>query len=173
MSKSFGNSIDLDDNPAEMYGKIMSLEDKLILKYFELCTDLTLEKLKVIRNRLDKENPMVIKKELAEAITKLYYTALQVRTAADEFQSVTQNKGLPTVIEEVEFSFALLPKNYAYFLLESGLVNSVSEAQRLASQGAVFFDDVKIENVREDFYTEKSRIIVKSGKRKFKVLKFI
>ncbi len=173
MSKSFSNSIDLDDSAIEMYGKIMSLEDKLILKYFELCTNIRVEKLKVFRNRLTKENPISIKKELAKEITSLYYPQQEVESAGHEFQTVIQDKGLPTEIEEVEFTFTTLPKNYAYFLLESGLVNSISEAQRLATQGAIFFDDVKIENVREVFSTEKSSIVVKVGKRKFKILKFI
>lgn len=173
MSKSFGNSIDIDENATEMYGKIMSIEDKLILKYFEFCTYITLAELKRLRDRLTKENPIILKKELARAITSLYHTESEVKKAEAQFQNVIQNKGLPEVLEEVEFAFSTLPKNYAFFLLEAGLVNSVSEAARLASQGAILFDNVRIENVREDFSTEKSRIVVKVGKRKFKVLKFI
>lgn len=172
MSKSFNNSIDIADTPADMYGKIMSLEDSLILKYFEFCTYISTEKLAKIRDRLKKENPMVIKKELAKEITSLYHTEKEALEAEAEFKNVIQEKGLPEVIEEVEFAFTILPKSYAYFLLETGLVNSVSEAARLASQGGVLFNDVKIENVREEFTTEKSKIVMRVGKRKFKILKF-
>jgi len=172
MSKSFENTIDIEDSAVEMYGKIMSIEDNLILTYFQLCTFTALENLKKIRERLKKENPLLIKKELAKTICLLYHSEEQVKKAELEFERVIQKKELPDEIEEIEFPFSILPKNYAFFLLETGLVKSVSEAQRLASQGAVFFDNVKIENVREIFTTQKSKILVKTGKRKFKVLKF-
>lgn len=172
MSKSFENSVDIDSSASDMFGKIMSLEDRLILKYFELCTYITVSELKEMREKLAVGNPMEVKKDLARKIAALYHTPEQVKKAESEFQRVVQDKGLPEVIEEVEFQSTILPKTYAYFLLETGLVNSVSEAARLSSQGAIFFDDVKIENVREEFSSEKAKIVVRAGKRKFRIIKF-
>ena len=173
MSKSFGNSIDIDDIPIEMYGKIMSLKDELILSYFEACTDLTQTEINKLKTDLDKSNPIEIKKKLAFQITSFYHGEKAAQEAGNHFQKTVQDKELPDDIEVVKFSKSILPKPYLYFLNETSLVTSNSEAGRLAKQGGIEFDGKKIEDIRSDFETSKDAVIVRSGKRKFIRLEFV
>ena len=113
-----------------------------------------------------------MKKQLAHQVVTLYHSAAAADQAEAEFQRVFQEKGLPDVIEEIEFQRSILPKSYSFFLLETGLVSSTSEAARLASQGGVVFDDDKIENVKGNLQTEKDKILIRVGKRRFKIIKF-
>lgn len=172
MSKSFNNSINLTDPPSEMYGKIMAIKDELILKYFEMCTDISLAELKQIKTKLEKENPINLKKELAQKIVGLYSNSEEAETAQKEFESVVQKKEIPTMLEEIEVSKNVLPKPYHFFLTESGMCESVSEAVRLASQGGLYFDNQKVENARDLFNTTKAAVTIKAGKRNFKKIVF-
>lgn len=173
MSKSYGNTIDITDSPNEMFGKIMSLKDALVLKYFELCTNVSLEELKVIQKRLQKENPINIKKELALDIVGQFHSEELSKKAEEEFERTVQHKETPTEVEEIEFSKKILPKPYTFFLVETGLCASNSESLRLASQGGVFFDDQAISNPRILFNPTKNSVLIKAGKRKYKIVKFI
>lgn len=172
MSKSFENTVDLTDDPVNMYGKIMSLKDELIWKYFEMVTDLSVEELGKLRTETKDENPINLKKKLAFTLVSRFHSQEKAKEAESEFTKVVQEKGLPSVIEEIEFEKEILPKPYSFFLTETGLCESTSEAIRLGEQGGVFFDDDKITNVRDLFETNKSSIVVRAGKRKFKTLIF-
>ncbi|HSX57920.1 MAG TPA: tyrosine--tRNA ligase [Candidatus Saccharimonadales bacterium] len=173
MSKSFGNTIDIDEDPSSMYGKVMSLKDSLILKYFEMTTDPPINELKTIREALTKENPINVKKKLAKTLVTMYHSEKEAQSAEEEFEKVVQKGEAPEKVEEFEFKKADLDKTYLYFLTETGLVESNSEASRLAAQGAIVFDGKKVENVREEFSPDKNEILIKAGKRKFIVLKFV
>lgn len=173
MSKSFANSIDLTDTPEDMFGKVMSLKDNLILKYFEMTTDISLGELKQIQKDLQTENPINFKKKLAYQIVEEYYGGEKAKEAQFKFEAEVQKGELPENIEEVEFEKQILPKPYHFFLTETGICESISEAQRLASQGGLYFDEQKVENSREMFDTTKSYVIVKAGKRNFKKIIFI
>ncbi|MDO8260626.1 MAG: tyrosine--tRNA ligase, partial [Candidatus Magasanikbacteria bacterium] len=172
MSKSFNNSIDLTDSPTDIYGKIMSLKDELILKYFEMTTDIALGELKSIRNIIKSENPINTKKKLAFTLVEQYYSTADAQIAQEEFEQVVQKKDLPSQIEEIEFPRKILPKPFHFFLTETGMCESISDAVRLASQGAVYFDENRVENCREMFNTKKTNITIKAGKRNFKKLIF-
>jgi len=173
MSKSFNNSVDLDDPAKDMFGKIMSLRDSLIWKYFEMCTDISLEELGNLRKKSGQENPVNLKKQLAFAVTKLYHGQDKAQEAQAEFESVVQKKQLPKELEEIKISRTALPKPYLYFLIESNLCQSHSEAIRLAKQGGVEFDGKKISDVREEFETSKDEVVVRAGKRNFIRIKFV
>ena len=172
MSKSFNNGIDLTATPNEMFGKIMSLKDELILKYFEMTTNIPLAELKEIRSELKTENPIKLKKKLAFTLVELYNDTTKAKEAEDEFEKVVQNKEVPKFIEEIEFSRKLLPKPIHFFLTETGMCESVSEASRTANQGGLTIDGKRVENVREMFNTDKDEVVVKLGKRNFKKLIF-
>ncbi len=172
MSKSFNNSIDLTEAPNEMYGKIMSLKDSLVLKYFEMCTNISLSELAKKRKQIKNDNPIEAKKSLAREIVGLYYDPKIALEAENEFEKVVQNKEMPSFIEEIELEKSILPKPYHYFLTEAGMCSSVSEADRVASQGGLTFDGQRVENVREMFNTDKESVTVKVGKRAFKKLVF-
>ena len=165
MSKSLGNYIGILDSPKEMYGKTMSIPDKLILRYFELATEVDLETIKEFKKRLEGgENPMNLKKTLAKELVTLYHDEKAADKAAKEFTSVFSNKGLPDEIET-----QTLDKNQwniVEILAKTGLASSKSEARRLVEGGGVKLDGEKIASIGEeiDISTEK---LIQAGKRKF------
>src|SRR3989344_1874982 len=130
MSKSYDNTIALNDSPNNMYGKIMSLKDELIVKYFELCTDMEEKDLKHSKHQLEDKsvNPMDLKKKLAFEITKRYHGKSEAEKAEKEFVRVFQKRGGPSEIQEITLSKSILPISYAALANASGATPSVSAA---------------------------------------------
>lgn len=161
MSKSWGNAIWLSDEPDEMYGKVMSLKDDLILQYFTLATNASQTKLDDIASRLKNgENPMVLKKELAATIVTELHSEEAATEAAAAFESTVQKGELPADIP----SFTTVPGLLVDIALETHLVSSKSEIRRLIEQGGIEFADQKITD--PEFHITSSGIL-KLGKRKF------
>ena len=167
MSKSTGNYIGIDETPEEMFGKVMSIPDDLILKYFTLVTDYGLEQLAELESRLKRKdtNPMVVKKELGRALVEIYHSARAAKDAQAHFEQVFSKKELPDDIEE----FRAHPEQdrmLVKLLTEAGVVASNGEGRRLIKQGAVRVDDAKINDI--NYVLESSgEYIVKVGKRRF------
>jgi len=167
MSKSTGNYIGIDETPEEMFGKVMSIPDDLILKYFTLVTDYGLEQLAELESRLKRKdtNPMVVKKELGRALVEIYHSARAAKDAQAHFEQVFSKKELPDDIEE----FRAHPEQdrmLVKLLTEAGVVASNGEGRRLIKQGAVRVDDAKISDI--NYVLESSgEYIVKVGKRRF------
>lgn len=172
MSKSLGNYIGIDDEPNEMYGKVMSIPDSLILKYFTLVTDYSLDQLQELKRRLDDQhtNPMVLKKELARTIIAMYHSNESARSAEQNFERVFSKKEIPVDIEEIVVASSDLPKLLVKALTDCGAVASNGEARRLIQQGGVRINDEKINDVNYTF-NQKGKYITKVGKRRF--IKFI
>ena len=172
MSKSLGNYIGIDDEPDEMYGKIMSIPDNLILKYFTLVTDYSLAQLQEVKRRLNdgQTNPMVLKKELARAIIKMYHSESAARQAEQNFEQIFSKKKTPDDIEEIIIPSSDLPKPLVKLLTECGAVSSNGEARRLIQQGGVRINDEKISDINYAIQN-KGEYITKVGKRRF--FKFI
>lgn len=172
MSKSLGNYIGIDDEPNEMYGKVMSIPDSLILKYFTLVTDYSLDQLQELKKRLDDQhtNPMVLKKELARTIIAMYHSNESARSAEQNFERVFSKKEIPADIEEIVVASSDLPKLLVKALTDCGAVASNGEARRLIQQGGVRVNDEKINDVNYTF-NQKGKYITKVGKRRF--IKFI
>lgn len=172
MSKSLGNYIGIDDEPNEMYGKVMSIPDSLILKYFTLVTDYSLDQLQELKRRLDDQhtNPMVLKKELARTIIAMYHSNESARSAEQNFERVFSKKEIPADIEEIVVASSDLPKLLVKALTDCGAVASNGEARRLIQQGGVRVNDEKISDVNYTF-NQKGKYITKVGKRRF--IKFI
>ncbi len=107
MSKSLGNYIGISEHPYDMYGKIMSVPDKLMLTYFELLTDISYKDLKRIEHDLEKNiiSPLVIKKKLAKEIVKIYHGYSQANEAEQNFERVFQEKKNPDNIQTLENMF--------------------------------------------------------------------
>jgi tyrosyl-tRNA synthetase len=154
MSKSYGNYIGINDSPTEMFGKIMSISDELMFKYYTLLTD---EDLDIVKNLHPKE----AKLRLAENIVCFYYLPENAKNARLEFERVFSQKKLPDDILEYKISGEQTIINV---LLNSGLVKSGNEARRLLKQGAVFFNDGKVE--KESFILNQPGIL-KAGARRF------
>ncbi len=154
MSKSYFNYIGINEPAADMFGKIMSISDELMLKYFELLTD---EDLSRIRSMHPKEAKML----LAESISAQYHGAQEAAKAKEGFEKVFSAKELPLDMPQFRIT---QPQAILAVLVSSGLVKSGNEARRLIKQGAVEFDKIVIKD--EKFIIVKSGVM-KAGSRRF------
>jgi tyrosyl-tRNA synthetase len=154
MSKSYGNYIGINEPAKDMFGKIMSISDEIMLKYYTLLTDEDLGKIKQMHPRDAKIN-------LAKIIIAQYHSIEAAQKEADEFVRVFSQKEIPQDMPEFKSDGF---KTIINILTESKLAASGNEARRLIKQGAVFFDNQKIE--KEDFQPKASGII-KAGSRRF------
>ncbi|MHB9155645.1 MAG: tyrosine--tRNA ligase [Endomicrobiales bacterium] len=157
MSKSYGNYIALNDTPRDMFGKIMSIPDTLMFKYYELLTDNDLDQVKLL-------HPREAKARLAEEITARYHHAAAAREAREEFDRVFARKDLPDNMEE----YVSDKKNVklSELLVAAGLAPSKNEARRLIEQGGVKIDGEKLPQDKE--ISIEKELVVQAGKRKFK-----
>lgn len=165
MSKSYGNCIGIAEPPREIYGKLMSIPDGLILKYFALCTPRTPDELTSLKARLDHgENPRDLKAELAWEVVRLYHSAGAATRAQQEFERVFKAKGLPDQIPEFRVEPGPIP--IVDLLMRAGLVPSRSEARRKLRQGAVYLNGQRVRD--EDLVIDvKGELLLKLGKRRF------
>lgn len=165
MGKSLGNYIGVTESPKDMYGKTMSIPDYLIMDYFELTTDLSLEELNGIRKSIEAgENPKNLKMRLAREVVTLYHDAKLAEAAEKEFTEIFSNKGLPENIETKKLSGTKL--NIVELLAETGLVSSKGEAKRLIQGGGVRVEGTKVETTEEEIEITEEKLI-QVGKRKF------
>lgn len=173
MSSSWGNTVNLLDSPTNMFGKIMSLKDEYIIKYFVLATRIGMEKIKEYETELKAgKNPRDIKVLLAKEIVKMYHGEKEANKAEEEFNKVHRDKELPTDIPVFETD----KKNYfiADLLVDTKLVLSKNEAKRLVEGGGVetILGEKKerITDWRKEVVLEDS-MIIKVGNRKFVKIK--
>ncbi|KPK97136.1 MAG: hypothetical protein AMJ95_10680 [Omnitrophica WOR_2 bacterium SM23_72] len=155
MSKTFGNFIGIHEAPQEMFGKMMSISDELMLKYYELLTDEDMEAVKM-------QHPRQAKMNLASLIITQYHGEKEARMAAEEFERVFSQKQVPQEIPS--YSLGSGKKNILDILVESGLVASKNEARRLITQGGVYLESERIDT--EEALIDKEGIL-KVGKRRF------
>lgn len=173
MSTSWGNVINITDEPEDMFGKIMSLRDEQIFEYFECCTRVPMEEIKKIQKDLEskKINPKEAKKILAKEIISIFYgpDPEPSRAAEEEFEKVFEKKDLPTKIKEVAIKNKEI--NLLDLLLKLGLFNSKAEARRVVQQSGVKFIFNKKTEIKSDWQEVvkiKKGTIVQSGKRNFR-----
>jgi tyrosyl-tRNA synthetase len=164
MSSSWGNVINITDEPNDMFGKVMSIKDDLIEKYFEYMTRLPMDKIREITSELKNgSNPRDIKKRLGLEIVTLYHGPEAALGAQTEWEKVFSNKEKPTDIEEMKVS----SENIVEVMVETKLATSKSEAKRLLEQNGVKVDDMVA--------TEETKIqsgnLIQVGKRKFVKIK--
>ena len=165
MSKSLGNYIGIDEEPAQIFGKIMSISDDLMWKYYTLCTDLTPDQIAAVRA---SAHPMDAKRELAKSIIRDFHDTESAEAAEAEFRRVFSERQIPTDIEETALPASNEPQLLAKIITAAGLAESNKDAQRLIAQGGVLVDDVKVESTRHavDSTSGKSYLL-KVGKRRF------
>jgi tyrosyl-tRNA synthetase len=167
MSKSLDNYIALKEKSEEMYGKIMSLTDNLIIRYFTLAAYLPLEKIAEIKLELDggKVNPRDIKMRLALEITKIYHGEKKAAEAQEYFVKTVQKKEVPEEIEERRIENR--EWRLVDLLVEVKSAASKGEARRLVEQGGVKVDGVVEKNINKMVEITESGILLQKGKRGF------
>jgi tyrosyl-tRNA synthetase len=158
MSKSLGNYIGVAEPPNDIYGKVMSIHDSLILQYFELLTDVTDKELEELRQALTREsvNPMVLKKRLGRELVTQLYGSKEAAEAEAHFEKVFQKREVPEQMAEVP-SGELME-----MLVAEGLAKSRNDARRLITQGAV---DVDGQKATDAHMVVPKDSIIKVGKR--------
>ena len=170
MSKTSGNCIWLEDTPEEMFGKIMSIPDELIISYFETLTDVPQDKINIYKKELQekKVNPVQIKKELAFEIVKIYHSLELAKLAKENFERIFKQKKTPLKIPIIKISKKEIP--LIELLMETKLFPSKSEAKRLIVQKGVKIDG-KIKEKWKEIIKIKKEMVLQLGKRKFVKIK--
>jgi tyrosyl-tRNA synthetase len=185
MSKSLGNYVAITDTPEDMYGKVMSIPDDLLMDYFELLTDVPDKDLAEFKQQLSAQsvNPMMLKKLLALEIVAQFHSANAARDAEANFEEEVQKRGVPKTIPVAPIEYVrnglvregLVSENYQFsdqgdYVTASGvayvlgLVSSLSEGKRFVRQGAVEIDGEKL---REDRMKLESGRTIRFGKRRW------
>ncbi len=166
MSKTYDNCVWLTDEPNDMYGKILSIKDELILTYFECCTDVPQKEISQMEKEMKKgSNPKDLKMRLAREIVTQLHSAEAAESAEKNFQNVFADKGVPEDIQEVHAGKGSL---LLEIMAEHKLVASKSEGRRLIEQGGVKMNDRVVKSME----AEAEEGILKVGKRKFLKIKF-
>jgi len=165
MSKSLGNYVGIMEPPFEMFGKLMSIPDHLMWKYFELLTDIPLDEIARMKEETEKGilHPKKVKQLLARTIVSQYHSKEEATRAEEEFERVFSKKEVPTEAETVEVKAGTLylPK----FLKELGITKSSSEAKRLISQRAIDLDQQTLE--KEEIFLTPGTHYLRIGKKRF------
>ncbi|MDO9207515.1 MAG: tyrosine--tRNA ligase [Sulfuricurvum sp.] len=168
MSKSLGNYIAVADTPSEMYGKILSISDILMWRYYELLSTQTLDQIEALKVGVENGSlhPKKVKEALAIEITARFHTIEEAYAAADEFQRVHAQSEIPLEMDEYTFTG---PIWIAKVLVDCTLVPSTSQARRDIKQGSVKINQDKIDD--DQLQLQTGEYVVQIGKRKFARIK--
>ncbi len=170
MSKSLNNHVGICDQPSEMFGKLMSISDDLMFRYFELLTDKTPAEIDQLKKDTASGNvhPMDAKMELATEIIKDFHSLTDAQHAAEEFSRVFRNRREPQKVDVKELTRSSKRVRLARLLVDSKLASSNAEAQRLIKQGSVTVNNEKITNVKADLDCSNiQEYALRVGKRRF------
>jgi tyrosyl-tRNA synthetase len=167
MSKSLGNYIGITEPPKEMFGKIMSISDELMLRYYELLSHISVEELNSLKEGIEKDkiHPKRVKENLALEIVERYWGQNDAIKAREEFEHIFKQKGLPDEISVSELEWEEDEMWVPKLMKLSGLTSSTGEAIRLIKQGGVTINDKKLED--PDGKLARGSYLFKVGKRKF------
>ena len=166
MSKSLGNYIGISEAPSEMYGKAMSIPDELMMRYFMLVTDMSIEEQEQLSKELESgvAHPRDVKMKLAHTIVRLYHGEEAANFGQDEFVRVFQKHAMPTDIPEYKVAFTEEPVFVPQLLSDAGLTASNGEARRSIKAGAFKIDG---EKCNDEHIVLKDGMVLQVGKRKF------
>jgi len=170
MSKSLGNYVAVEDPPGEMFGKLMSISDELMWRYWLLLTDRTEEEIERMREEVaaGRRHPMEVKKELAATITAELHSPEAAAAAREEFERVFSRREDPSEIPEVAVAAEGRRILLSKLLVEAGLAGSNSEARRLIVQGGVRVEGERIVDPKAEIELSPERaVLVRAGRRRF------
>jgi tyrosyl-tRNA synthetase len=169
MSKSLGNSIGVNEEPSDMFGKIMSISDETMWGYWTLLTDLLPAEIEAKKS----EHPMAVKKDLARRIVADFHGSKAAATAEQSFTRVFSRREEPADYEEIFLPASLSGEPLSKILAEAGLAPSNAEARRLISAGAVDLDDERVTDVKFSVPRPPGgEIRLRVGKRRFAKIRF-
>ena len=165
MSKSYNNDIGLQDKPEDIYGKILSIKDEMIEKWFILAADANEETLDSIESQIKDPsvNPMDLKKQLARSVVTLYYDIEIAKEAEAHFNNLVVKKGIPDDMPEFGMNGEKLLVD---LIAESGILNSKSEARRMITHGALRLDGALVDDINAMVFSGGEQVL-KIGKRRF------
>ncbi|MDO5555750.1 MAG: tyrosine--tRNA ligase [Clostridia bacterium] len=169
MSKSLGNYIGVNEDATTIYTKVMKIPDNLIIKYYELCTDIHPDQIEIIKQRLAKgENPRDIKMELSKEITGLYHSKEETEKAEQDFKTIFQQQQAPQDVLELNYdnTSSNISQSVIDAIMSTGNFKSKGEIRRLLQQGAIKANGEKILSFEEISQLTDS-IILQIGKGKF------
>lgn len=170
MSKSWGNAIWLDDNPNDMYAKVMAITDDLIVQYYTLATSAELSEIEEIKKALETgEHPMNVKKKLALRITKELHDAESAKEAADNFEKTVQKKEAPEEILEVRYSLNDNP-SASDVIIGLNLASSKSEVKRLSDQEGIKINGEILKDPQKPIkdFLKNNEVLIQKGKHVFR-----
>ena len=168
MSKSLDNYVGIDEAPNEMFGKIMSISDELMWRWFDLLSFKSTDEINVLKaDQAKGKNPRDIKIELAKELIARFHDDQSANLAEANFINQFQKKNMPDDIEEVSFAISESSIPLANLLKDCGMTRSTSEAMRMIKQGAVRIDEKKITDTKH-LISSGTSAIYQVGKRKFK-----
>ncbi len=168
MSKSLDNYVGITEPPNEIYGKIMSISDPLMFRYYELLTDIPVSQIEDWRKEIRDEriHPKDLKSNLAKMIVSDFWSEEEAEGVAQEFERVFKRKEIPEDIEQID-----IPAHKASLielLVERNILPSRGEAKRMVRQGGVYLDGRRIEDIESKLdFSKKNEYILKIGKRRF------
>jgi tyrosyl-tRNA synthetase len=168
MSKSLGNYIGINEEPKDQFGKVMSISDEMMFRYYELVTDRSIADIQALRQEVasGKRHPMDTKAELAVQIITDYHGAEAAQAARDEFNRVFRKGDIPEDIETKKISISSGPMRLTKLMASVNLAPSNTEAQRLIESGAVHINDQRISDVKTEL-SKPGEYLFKVGKRRF------
>ncbi|MBU2524197.1 tyrosine--tRNA ligase [Patescibacteria group bacterium] len=170
MGKSEDNYIGVAESPTQMFGKTMSIPDELIIKYFELATNVELDEIeKIKKDMADGANPRDFKMRLASEIISIYHNSEAAEKAQLEFINIFKNQGIPDEIETLDLKKNNI--NILDLLCEAKMVDSKGDARRMIQGGGVKLDGEKIEDINQSLDLSDKPQLLQVGKRKFKYIK--
>ena len=172
MSKSYDNYIGIEESAKDIFGKTMRVSDELMMKYFELLTDVSVDELNALKVKMKSKeaNPRDVKVRLAKILVARFHDQAAAENAEIEFTRMFSNKGLPDEMPEFTIESAKLAAeiDIPSFLKEYDLVPSTSEARRLIQGGGVEVNSSKVTAIKQKFNVKSGEeLIVKVGKKKF------
>lgn len=175
MSKSLGNYIGINEAPNEIYGKSMSVPDELMLRYYELATDISSEELEALRSGIadGSVHPRDAKMNLAKTFVRMFHGEEAAQEAENHFKTVFQQRALPTDLPEVTVDLSAYENgeaNIVNLAFDLKLSDSKGDARRMVQQGAVKVNEEKVDDINQSVKLTDG-MVVQVGKRKFAKVK--
>jgi tyrosyl-tRNA synthetase len=167
MSKSLGNYIGITESADNIYGKVLSVSDDLMFRYFALLSDLSNKEIDELKYKVEADiiHPKDVKKQLARELTARFHSAEAAQAAEENFEKIFKKGGIPDDVPEMRHT-ATAPVSLPQLLVDAGLVSSTSDGRRMIKQSAVSIDGEKVTNV-DSVVEPRGEVLIKVGKRRF------